>query len=160
MDNVFWWGIVLGGAVGFVVSIVANLSTPTFGSYFQRSRAGWVEHGKRRALKQYEFILRFREGKEDKYMYFVAQWGYILFYVIMSVFMFLIGTKLDERGERLLQLTGYLAGLASLMRCLWVNLKLTIWYWRMNNFDEYRMTLLRKWPELQLDNPLLDSKLA
>ena len=73
VDTKDWVILFAGATFGFFVSIVANLATPTFGSYFARSKLGWIERSRRRALKQFNFIQRFRNGTEDRYMYFVAQ---------------------------------------------------------------------------------------
>lgn len=148
MDSVFWIGIVLGGAVGFVVSIVANLSTPRFGDYFQRSKIGWLERSKRRALNAYQFILRFRNGTEDKYMYFVAQWGYILFFLLFLVFCFVM--IMTSRGA-LAHTIGTLGAVFGLFQTFWIHRKLSLWYWRMNNFEKYKASVKEKWPDLDVD---------
>ena len=152
MSSTFWWGIVLGGGVGFLASIVANLSTPSFASYFSRSKAGWIERGKKRALKQLTYVQRFRNGAEDKYMYFAAQWGYILLFSTMSALLLIMVCVQPYRAFPLL-LDGWMlfVALLGLAYAFWISNKLHLWYWRMNNFEEYRASLLKKWSDLDLD---------
>jgi hypothetical protein len=141
------WVILFAGATfGFFVSIVANLATPTFGSYFARSKLGWIERSRRRALKQFNFIQRFRNGTEDQYMYFVAQWGYILLYGVLATF-FEVISSLNPQID--LAFASMLALLVAVIRGVWVHMRLYLWYWRMNNFEEYRLSLERKWPDLK-----------
>jgi hypothetical protein len=145
MDRVFWLSIAFGGALGFVVSIVANLATPTFGDYFSRSKMGWIERNKKSAFKKFNAIQSFRRGAEDKYMYFVAQWGFILMFGIMDVFLETIPKDHLWQVVFFVVVQCYIA-----IQIAWLLVTLNLWYWRMNNFAEYKASLLKKWPDLDL----------
>jgi hypothetical protein len=148
VGSVFWWGILIGAAASFAVGIVVNLSTPTFGNYFTRSKQGWVERNKLRAIAQYDFVRRFRNGTEDKYMYFVAQWGYILFGFIFVSTMLL--TMMLSDTKIFLHLSAAAGAVFGLVYISWKHTNLYLWYWRMNHFEAYRDSLQTKWTDLKL----------
>jgi hypothetical protein len=152
MNSIFWWGICLGGAVGFLASILANVSTPSFASYFARSRKGWIERSKKRALKQYNFIQRFRSGKEDRYMYFVAQWCYIILFSLLAINIVLVSLMHGQRniGHSFIDDGFLFFSLLVIAYVLVTHNKLHLWYWRINNFEEYQTSLRKKWPDLDL----------
>ena len=145
MEKTFWIGILLGGFVGFIASVVANMATPSFANYFTRSKVGWIERTKKKAIKQFQVIQRFHSGAEDKYMYFVAQWGYILFYSIfaaaMTVFLVQQSSVTNFAGP---------AALFGISLAGWTHKKLYLWYWRINRFEEYKNSLIAKWGDLEL----------
>ena len=107
---------------------------------------------KKRALKQYGFIQRFRSGKEDKYMYFVAQWCYILVFVLMALngVLLILMHKQGSIGHSIVDDVFFLFSLLLLAYVLRVHNKLHLWYWRINNFEEYRASLRKKWADLEL----------
>lgn len=147
MDPKDWILLLAGAIIGYFVSIVANLSTPSFGGYFSRGKAGWIERSKRRALKQFDFIQKFRSGREDRYMYFVARWGYILLYSLFTTFFAIVYLDAGTLATKYLALVGVFF---TLMRGMWVHFDLYLWYWRINNFEIYRNSLQKKWPDLNL----------
>ena len=78
-------------------------------------------------------------------MYFVAQWGYILLYGVLATF----GVISSLNPQIDLAFASMLALLVAVIRGVWVHMRLYLWYWRMNNFEEYRLSLERKWPDLK-----------
>jgi hypothetical protein len=145
MDYIFWTGIIIGALLGFFISVTANLATPSFQAYFSKSKAGWIERSKKRALSQFIFVMRFRTGTEDKYMYFVAQWSYIILLIIIAFV--LLGTNRSRFHDSVLGL----CSIACITYGSWTHQKLKLWYWRMNNFEEYKSALLKRYPDLELD---------
>ena len=89
--------------------------------------------------------MKFRKGTEDKYMYFVAQWGYILFYVLIAIFGL---TVLVSEDSFWLRLGTGIFSIFGLTRAMWHHRRLSLWYWRMNNFEEYKASVLAKWPDM------------
>jgi hypothetical protein len=145
MGATFWSAMLLGVILGFVASVLANISTPSFVSYFRRSKVGWIERNRKRGIKQFQFIDKFRRGEEDRYMYFVAQWGYIISYLVFGVFftVVLVYFKFSGLDRRYTIIIGVFAVIA-LSRSGWVLLKLHLWYWRINHFDEYKDAFTKK----------------
>lgn len=146
MSNEFWWSIIVGAAIGFVVSIIANVTTPLVASYFQKSKLGWIERNKRKALRNFEELLKFRDGREDKYFYFAAQWGTILVYQNFGIAFGLLAVLIKWHGGPDIQYLGIASLVASIffvMGGMRIIQKLTVWYWRMNNFEEYKASLQR-----------------
>jgi hypothetical protein len=148
LGSIFWFGIVIGGLVGFVASIAANLTTPGFGAYFLRGKAELIERNKRRAMKQYVLLKRFQNGSEDKYMYFVAQWGYILLYTILGAGLAIVSKVVPLNAvELIISDIGVVGSFVIVFTKLF---RLTIWYRRINNFQKYEEALTKKWGEVEV----------
>ena len=78
MDLPFWFSLILGGAIGFIVALFANYYTPGFANLMNRSKVGFVERSKKRALAQFVKINKMKAGKLDRYFSIINSWGQIL----------------------------------------------------------------------------------
>ena len=146
MDITFWAGIILGGAIGFVVSIIANLTTPRFGELFTSSKAGWLERSKTRALRRYKFVMRFTSGGEDRYLYYLAQWGLTAAITsITGTFAVLSVIARTEIGRDVSSGAG-VVGAAYVIANL---VQLSLWHWRVTNFKQYEASLVAKWGNIE-----------
>jgi VanZ family protein len=142
--------LIAGAVIGYFASVIANMTTPAFKSYFEKSKQGWVERNKNSALKEFERIKAFMENKEDRYMYFVAQWGYIGSYISMSIGLFIIATNLRNEADASFVLKSVapvvfmIVSMFSMLRVFVTYRRLSVWYWRVNNYSGYRQSLIER----------------
>src|ERR1700730_612455 len=85
MSPTMWIGLAIGTALGFIASLFANYFTPTFSDFMDRRRSHFVERTRKSAMRQYTWVDALHSGKEDKYIFIINSWSFVLVYLILSV---------------------------------------------------------------------------
>src|SRR5947208_10299892 len=69
MDPILW--LIIGGVIGFLGSVAANLLTGKIVSLFERQRGLMDERSKDRAMRFYSMVTRLHDGRRDRYVFFI-----------------------------------------------------------------------------------------
>jgi len=150
MDPTFWIPLAIGAALSFIVSLFANYFTPTFSDFMNRRRTHFVERTRKSAMRQYAWVNALHSGKEDKYVFILNSWFFVLVYLIFSVGVFNAGilaafveSDKPNISNFFLVLFAFVI-LKALYRCSHMMLMQS----RLRDFEEYKRNLIDRWGEI------------
>jgi hypothetical protein len=141
------WILLAGAFLGFVGSLLATFTAPSVGSAFGKLKSGFIERNKTRALASYAVVRDLKSGKRDKYLYAIKSWGFTLAFLLLVV-LGAIGYSTAHGWLLRLPFGAFLVIVwwASLNR-MW---HAVITFGRLEDFENYRAALLRRWPDIVL----------
>ncbi|MBS0535369.1 MAG: hypothetical protein JSR72_15030 [Proteobacteria bacterium] len=165
MDWVFWSGIVIGAALSFAASLVANICTDRLQQYLLRYKTSYSDKKRNKALKFYAHILPLTKGYQDKYIFLVLSAKNVIILYLISIMgavmaMFVrISPLLDSydgpviqsalefpsSGRKYLVLASALLSLFSFLLAGFVNRRTRRIARALMNFDEYEKDLMQRW---------------
>jgi hypothetical protein len=158
LDWYFWLPIVLGGAIGLIVSVGANLATPHVWGYLTKRKAARIENTKKKASDTYLQLLDLHSGRTDKYLYFlsialramVSLLG-VIFTTVAAGMMVIIDEFHIESSTALIdQCAEFVFGLGTRYFLYRANLRLkhlSEWRWRLDNFEKYASDFKKQYGE-------------
>jgi len=151
------WILLGGAALGFFASLLATFTAPSVGNAFSKLKSGFIERNRARALAAYVEVHDLKSGKRDKYLYAITGWGSLSAFMIMCIIAGLMGfstrrflgppTSIGPENASLLALALAVAFALVVLRCV---LRLYLTLSRLDNFENYRAQLLRRWPDIVL----------
>ncbi|WGR94729.1 hypothetical protein MTX26_01360 [Bradyrhizobium sp. ISRA443] len=154
------WLLLAGTLLGFLASLLATFTAPSIGNAFGKLKSGFIERNKARALAAYTVVHDLKFGKRDKYLYAIIGWGSLNALTLMSIATGGMGfaarrvlgpavssASSDPLGLRVLALAVALTGISIV---LMIGLHLYLTFARLENFENYRSQLLKRWPDLEL----------
>jgi hypothetical protein len=161
LDWYFWLPIVLGGVLGLVASVTANLVTPHVFGYLSHRKVARIENSKKRAAETYLQLLDLHSGRKDKYLYFISHAVYIviaLLGVVFSVMAAGIVIMVDSIHRDtwstfniLNKGAEFIFGLFAGYFVYRTNLRtkhMIEWRWRLDNFRKYEADFKKQYGEL------------
>jgi hypothetical protein len=157
MDARDIWLLLAGAVLAYAVNLLTTYTVPPLNSAFGKLRAGFIERNKSRALAAYAFVHDLKTGKRDKYLYAINGWGMLgamMLVLFTAVLMGLVIRRAFDLpneaapGFRLLLALAIAVGLAVMVLSRIMRLALTLY--RLDNFEAYRASLLRRWPDIKL----------
>jgi hypothetical protein len=155
------WLLLAGAVFGYVINLTATFTAPSVGTAFSKLKSGFIERNKARALAAYAEVCGLKSGKRDKYLYAINHWGLVTF---LSVTGFLgafivfaarraIGPDSFYRAqENAPAFWVFVSAIAAFLMFLivWMTLRQVLTLSRVENFEDYRAELLRRWPDIDL----------
>jgi hypothetical protein len=161
METKDMWLLLAGAVFGYVINLIATFTAPSVGTAFGKLKSGFIERNKARALAAYAEVWDFRSGKRDKYLYAINHWGLVTFLSLTCFLAAFIGFaarraigpdsfyRAQENASAFWLVV--LAIAASLMFVIVRGtLRLALTLSRIENFEDYRAELLRRWPDIDL----------
>jgi hypothetical protein len=160
MDAKDIWLLIAGAVLGYPVALLATFTTPPLSSAFSKLKSGFIERNKAKALAAYAFVHDLKSGKRDKYLYAINGWGLLSAIILVGFAAVFVGIATgnvlgrphgeNALGFRLLGLA-ITVGVALMFLSRTIHLALTLA--RLDNFEAYRASLLRRWPDIKLPDP-------
>lgn len=149
------WILLAGAFLGFVGSLLATFAAPPVGSAFGKLKSGFIERNKAKALARYSEVRDLRSGKRDKYFYAINHWGVLTFITVTTPLAVLLGFEtglalgLPRTGA---QVSIAAVGVALLLLFFFLRrtLRFLLTLGRLDNFENDRAELLRRWPDIVL----------
>jgi hypothetical protein len=149
------WLLFAGAFLGFVGSLLATFAAPPLSTAFGKLKSGFIERNKAKALARYSEVRDLRSGKRDKYFYAINHWGVLTFITVTTPLAVLLG--FETRIAFGLPHTGAQASIAAVVVALLLavfllrrTLRFLLTLGRLENFENYRAQLLRRWPDIVL----------
>jgi ABC-type bacteriocin/lantibiotic exporter with double-glycine peptidase domain len=132
----FWWGILTGGIVSFIASMLANY-TPRFGRSF-------IERNKIRARKKFKEISRLKRDPTERIIYFSTGFSLVVLLAVMFFSMVILDTLDIRTGFTLLGF--FYPGVAILcfMMMAYVMVTMIMAADRIENFKKYEKSYRAK----------------
>jgi hypothetical protein len=133
--------------MSFIASLFANYFTPTFSDFMNRRRTHFIERSRKSAMRQYAWVDALHSGREDKYIFIINSWFFVLVYVVFSVGVLNAGVvsmyfEIDKPINSYLFLALFaLTILKALHRCFHMLLMQS----RLKHFEEYKQNLIDRW---------------
>jgi hypothetical protein len=160
MDAKDIWLLLAGAVLGYPVALLATFTTPPLSNAFSKFKSGFIERNKAKALAAYAFVYDLKTGKRDKYLYAINSWGMLTALMLVAIAAWSLGlaTGRETRGvlgrpeenalSLILLVTAIPLGLTLMAASRIMYLFLTLN--RVDNFEAYRASLLRRWPGIKL----------
>jgi hypothetical protein len=152
MDELFWvWvGLILTVVIGlpgaYLMGVLASLHTPRWSEYLQNRKLLKTRKTKQQALVTFNRIKDFREGKRDKYpFYMLLGTGSVLCAVFASTMILIISNQVLEYPVAVEYMT--VAALAAVGIASSVILLATIYETarQIERFDDYKAEFEQRW---------------
>ena len=99
-----------------------------------------------RALAAYAEVRDLKSGAWDKYLYALNSWGFILVYMLFCIMCSIVGVL----GNPEIKLPSGVGAVFGLLMAIRRTAYLVITLNRIQNFEDYRTELLRRWPDINL----------
>jgi hypothetical protein len=141
------WLLLASIPLSYLAGLLTTFTAPPLSNAFGKLKSGFIERNRARALASYAVVQDLRSGKWDKYLYSLDSWGFILVHLLFGLASGIIGVLTNDPIVRVSTMAvSVLATLMSIRRTAHLFLTRS----RMNNFDDYRAELLRRWPDIVL----------
>jgi hypothetical protein len=147
METKDLWLLLAGAVLGYVINLIANFTAPSVGSAFGKLKSGFIERNKAKALDAYAGVRDLKSGAWDKYLYALNSWGFIIVYLLFGTMGSIVGLLAKDQATGVFALGSAMVGLLMAFRRI-SNLFLTLG--RVENFEDSRAELLRRWPDVDL----------
>jgi sensor histidine kinase YesM len=143
MGTSFWLGLLLAVPLGIASGIASNLLTPRLLSYLENRKLRKTNKTRQQALQGYNRIKAFREGKRDKYPYYMLLVSAaVICATVASTMVIIVFVISPEFPNAVLWLM-----IAFIFAMLSVAFLIGIYETarHLERFDDYKMEIEQKW---------------
>jgi hypothetical protein len=154
------WLLFAGAVLGYVINLTATFTAPSVGTAFGKLKSGFIERNKARALAAYVEVWDLKSGKRDKYLYAINHWGSISLLTLTGFVAAVTGfaarrvigpiASTSQENAPAFTLLFLPFGVFLLFLVVWRTLRVGLTLNRIENFEDYRAELLRRWPDIDL----------
>jgi hypothetical protein len=158
------WLLLAGAVLGYVINLTATFTAPSVGTAFGKLKSGFIERNKARALAAYAEVRDLKSGKRDKYLYAISHWGLVTFlyptsflaaFIVFAARRAIGPDSFYQAQENAPAFWLFVSAIAASLIFAVVSgtLRVVLTLSRLENFEDYRAELLRRWPDIELPDP-------
>jgi hypothetical protein len=144
MQTEFWLGLIIGGVLSFLGSVLANFFGVPIGTYVARRKVSWVESNRKRALRNYRWIRDLHSGKKDKYLAYLVDMATAILSTICIASAILLLLPAAPRSTWWDVAGACTIFLFALRHGIYLNIMRT----RLDRFDDYKKTIMNRWGDV------------